>query len=500
MNLSETIGELESLLDAHREWLLIDDGKTFALGRNEIELRSAQKRILFGFLNEKGFHSWNLSDWKSEEGRISLELSAKLGRENLKLLLVPRVALDELKAVSEIARIERANRISRLFQRKSRGSRITRIALDQENSRFAQIIVELRKGEEIAILADVSDKATPEIFLSTAILWFSHLQSRKRNRVREIWLVANERTAKNLSKLCACLRAGWVEKLRVFSITLQEGDKKDQLLELKLRDAPTLWRAKPTKLSAKKFARPSKAAREIIALAPNEIDIMFSTQGETLRFNGLPFARVRKIFDEEKVWFGVDRRKRALDEKSLDEFSSLVENLKMYRSFETPNPQHEFFRLAPENWLEAILRRDISQLDGNLILSPLYTQFRAERDRIDLLALRSDGRLAIIELKTSADREMIFQAVDYWRKIEHQRRAQHLQRINLFGSRQIKDEPTLVYLVAPALDFHREANFFASCVSNEIEIFRVAINQNWRARLKVIERQQLEGKVFRHRL
>jgi hypothetical protein len=499
MNLNESIGELESLLNAHQEWLLIDDGKTFALNRREIELRGAERKILFGFLNEKGFRSWNLSEWKSEEGKISLELSAKLGRENLNLLLVPRVALDELKAVSEIARIERANRISRLFQSENRGSRVVRIALDQENSRFAQIIFEIRNDEEVAILADVSDKATPEIFLSTAILWLSHLQSRKRNRVSEIWLVANERIAKNLSKLCAFLRAGWVNKLKVFSVALQEGDKKDQLREQKFRDAKTIWRAKPAKLSAKKLARPSKAAREISALAPNEIDIMFSTQGETLRFNGLPFARVRKIFDEEKVWFGIDSRKRALDAKSLDEFSALLENLKTYRSFETPNPQHDFFRLAPESWLEAILRRDISLLDGNLILSPLYTQFRAERDRIDLLALRGDGRLAIIELKTSADREMIFQAVDYWRKIEHQRRAQHFEKLNLFGSRQIKDEPTLVYLVAPALDFHRDAEFFASCVSNEVEIFRVSINPNWRKRLKVIERKQMGYRFFSQR-
>ena len=58
----------------------------------------------------------------------------------------------------------------------------------------------------------------------------------------------------------------------------------------------------------------------------------------------------------------------------------------------------------------------------------IYNQFRAERDKIDLLALRKDGRLIIIELKVAPDREMIFQAADYWRKIELQRRKGNLQK------------------------------------------------------------------------
>ena len=46
-----------------------------------------------------------------------------------------------------------------------------------------------------------------------------------------------------------------------------------------------------------------------------------------------------------------------------------------------------FYNSAPEAWLESLLRRNIKLLDANLILSPVYHQFRAERDKIDLLAL-----------------------------------------------------------------------------------------------------------------
>ncbi|MFH4247079.1 hypothetical protein WAI89_20205, partial [Acinetobacter baumannii] len=88
-------------------------------------------------------------------------------------------------------------------------------------------------------------------------------------------------------------------------------------------------------------------------------------------------------------------------------------------------------------WLESILRRNIGLIDANLILSPIYNQFRTASAKIDLLALRRDGRLVIIELKTSPDRETVFQAADYWRRIELQRRRGELARHRLFDDLEI---------------------------------------------------------------
>jgi hypothetical protein len=124
-----------------------------------------------------------------------------------------------------------------------------------------------------------------------------------------------------------------------------------------------------------------------------------------------------------------------------------------------------------------------------LILSPLYHQFRLERERVDLLALRTDGRLVIIELKTEADRAGVFQAADYWRKIERQRRAGTLEKAKLFGDAKISAKPAVCYLVAPTLSFHRDFAFLASTVTPEIEIHRFNLAENWRENLKVLERR-----------
>jgi hypothetical protein len=200
---------------------------------------------------------------------------------------------------------------------------------------------------------------------------------------------------------------------------------------------------------------------------------------------------VRKISGEEKTWFGVEGKKQILNEKTLAALVELIDEIKVYRRFDSPNKHHVFYRLAPESWLEAVLRKNIRLLDANLVLSPLYHQFRAERDKIDLLALRKDGRLVIIELKVAPDRAAVFQAADYWRKIELQRRNGNLQKAKIFGDLKISDAPALIYLAAPALSFHRDQTFLARTIAPEIEIYRIDLNKNWRANLKVLRREKL---------
>jgi hypothetical protein len=262
-----------------------------------------------------------------------------------------------------------------------------------------------------------------------------------------------------------------------------------EIVELPTKKVRDLWREKPRKLSLPHVPFPSETAQRIIDLSPEKIDVIYSKQGETLRFLGLPFARVRSMLGTEKAWFGVEKEKRPLNEASWQELCGLIDGLEDYRCSDTANKRHDLYRAAPEAWLEAILRRNIKLLDANLILSPIYNQFRASNDKIDLLALRRDGRLVIIELKTTPDREAIFQAADYWRKIELQRRSGNLRTIRAFGDADILDKPALVYLVAPALSFHRDFEFFARMLVPEIELWRWELHEHWREQIKVVARR-----------
>lgn len=495
MNNETALAEITETLDSHNEWLITHaSGKSFALQRKEIEITFERGKIMLGFLDETGFQLWRVAACKIEKGILILEVTRRFGRENDRLKFVSRIAAAELSESVERARLEKANRLARLIVTEYPPSKLVRVALNVENGRFAEIIFEPAHKKRIAVLADVAGSATPENLLTTAVFWSVKLENRKKNPITEIWIAAEGKLYKNTRKLHALLKRNWQSKIRVKEITAGNSEQPDApIKEKRTLEIADLWREKPPLVIAAANSAMSRTAAEIIKLAPAEIDVIFTRHGETVRFDGLPFARVRRIGEAERCWFGIERERRILNEQTRAEFFDLIENLKNYRRFDSLNQRHELYRLAPEAWLEANLRRNSNLLDRNLVLSPIHNQFRAGADKIDLLALRSDGRLIVIELKTQPDREMVFQAADYWRKIELQRRRGNLKKARIFGDLEIADAPTMLYLAAPTLSFHYHYEFTARAVTPEIEIYRFDLNENWRENVRVMNVSKAEN-------
>jgi hypothetical protein len=195
----------------------------------------------------------------------------------------------------------------------------------------------------------------------------------------------------------------------------------------------------------------------------------------------------------ERVWFGTDaRRRRLLDEENWLELVKLLDELHTHRAHAAPDRRHALYRAAPEAWLESHLRRDITRLDPGLRLAPLHAQFRPAQKtgarHVDLLALRQDGRLVVIELKVAEDAALPLQGADYWLRVEQQRRAGHIAGARLFDDLPIADEPPLVYLVAPVFRFHRAFHTLARMLTPEIEVYRFDLNEDWRADVRVVRR------------
>jgi hypothetical protein len=481
--------ELRELIAAYPEWLLIrGSGQSFPLFANELEITSENAgRTLVGFMDDNGFHSWGLNGFKFHEGAIELDVAGPFALNREVMRLVPRESASVLAAAVELARLEKANEVARLIETSIAAIKIIRVDLNAENGRLGQIIYE-RQKQRLAVLLDVTGAMTPEAILTAAIAWLEKLAWRSKHPITDVLIVAETRQAKALQKLHALLSGRWKAKITVGDISRKK--EPACITELPKRKIRDLCREKTKKLYLPRDHQPSDTAIKLTELAPDKIDIVYSKQGETLRFKGLPFARVRSLLGKEKAWIGVNKARRLLTSENWNEAIELFRDLEKYRSAFSENVRHEYYRTSPEAWLESILRRDIRKLDGNLILSPIYNQFRSSNNKIDLLALRRDGRLVVIELKTQPDREMIFQAADYWRKIELQRRRGVLQEADLFDGRDILDETVLVYLVAPALSFHRDYEFFARTLAPEIELWRFELHENWRAEIKVLARRE----------
>lgn len=361
---------------------------------------------------------------------------------------------------------EKSQQIANLARQKILGGKVISVQLsDKYNPHFAKILLQNFQNKRIAVVAGLQN-ASAENLLTYALLWFHKLETLKTKSAEKLWIVAHQ--AEKLAKLCTALNEDWQSKIRVFDMDLVEtSDEFSDTKKIKL--------TKPKKFST--------VVEKIISLAPENIQV----SDKQLNFNGLPFAK----FNGEKIWFGIENQKVLLNESNWDEFLQLIEMLGLYRNYSSPNKHHAFYKMLPEAWLESILRHNISVLDANLILSPLHHQFRASSEQIDLLALRKDGRLVIIELKVSPNREHLFQAVDYWQEIEKQRVAGNLS--GLFGKLMIADAPSLVYLVAPHSSFHKDFHFLAQTVSDAIEVYRFDLNENWREKLKVLERKNIKN-------
>jgi hypothetical protein len=482
-----TTDELRDLLASTHEWLLVrDQGKTFPLYSTEIEISEDGGKRQFGFVDDKGFHSWRLNNAEVHGAELAIDVAGAFARGQETFRLVPRTPAAELAAELHLARLQLANDVGKLIIDNFPVTKLGRVALSADNGRLAQVEFEDGSKTPLAAMADITAKLPPEIVLTHAILWLERLAERKKKPVRHLWLIAEKRQARALQKLHALLTDYRKNAMTIFSI-----DRKvdpNGLNALSTRTVRELFREKPPKLVLPAAIVRTRTAEKILDLAPDAIDVVVTRQGETLRFNGLPFARVRTMLGQEKAWFGIGRAMHPLGPDNWKHLTELVGQLKLNRAADAPNKRHQLYRATPEAWLESILRRNIKLLDANLILSPIYNQFRFVRDKIDLLALRRDGRLVIIELKTQPDRAGVFQAADYWRKIELQRRRGLLDRANLFEGRQILDKPALVYIAAPAWSFHRDFEYFARCLSHEIELWRFELHESWREEVRVISR------------
>lgn len=489
----DSYNEIRKIFNSQTEWLFIySDGTSLTSQTSEIELELKTDKLIFGFLNKRGFQFWRITDWKYEKGKLSFELTRNFNREKTKIEIVPRISANEFTENLEMARLEKAVKIANLIIENQAPAKLVRAELNKENGRFAQIIFEKPGAGQTAVLADVSETLTPEVLLTSAILRLEKLQKRKKNSIEKIWIVAERKIARKLQKLHALLRENWQRKIRIWEISgLFSTENPPQLDELRKLDLQSLYRKNTKKKQPNHSPALSRTAVKIIEIAPEEIDAKQTKNGETLYFRGLPFARIRRILDGERIWFGVESERRFLNGSNFGEFAKLIDELKIYRQHNSPNKQHLFYKHAPEAWLESILRKNIKLLDANLILAPLYNQFRAGQDRLDLLALRRDGQLAVIEVKVSPDREIIFQSVDYWHKIEAERRCGSLQKSKIFGDLVIRDAPALVYLVAPLFSYHKDFSLLVQTIAPEIEIYRFDINENWRESLKIIRQKRV---------
>jgi hypothetical protein len=500
----EATRRLAEILDARVEWFCAGTGEAASvpLGRGQWELETMRGALYFSYRTKRGaLRVWRVAGWEWTGERLRLEASRRMGAERAVLELVPRAAVRDGVESLKAARRAACEKLAALVCETAGNARVERASLSagarrSEPGRYARIT--LRVGRErVAATGAVVALGAHEVdaFLASALLWWTR-GGDKSNRAcaRRLWLVVAPEVKEATAERLALLREDVRREIKLF-----ETDEGWQNLSHIAPPSLAQTFAGASRVRRPPRAELSETAARIVALAPEAIDVVRARHGETLRFNGLSFARVRNWMQRERVWFGAGRAPRVLlEDHNWPQFSKLIDELRRHRRATAVDHRHALYAAAPEAWLESLLRRDITRLDPGLRLAPLYAQFRtparvasAGARPVDLLALRRDGRLVVIELKVSEDAALPLQGADYWRRVEAHRQRGDIARSRLFGDAAIADEPPLVYLVAPFLRFHRYFNTLARLISPGIPLYRFDLNEDWRTGVRVVRRVTL---------
>jgi len=207
--------------------------------------------------------------------------------------------------------------------------------------------------------------------------------------------------------------------------------------------------------------------------------------GWSFRVRGLEFARAAGA----ELVFGLSERRPAT-EGDWREIEALAGELARRRSPDAADRYHPLFRRAPEAWLESQVRASLRTIDPSLEPAPVYGQVLAfagvERGIIDLLATDSTGRLAVLELKATADLHLPLQALDYWMRVRWHLERDEFRARGYFPGRRLSLEAPRLLLVAPALEFHPTTEILLRALSPDVPVERIGLAAEWRRRLRVL--------------
>ncbi len=493
---------IREIISAHRDWFISIDGRApLSISADEFDFSVAQGRLMFSSWTEGGARTWRVTAWNWSGEKLLLNASRRMGAESVELQLVPRASAKAIVANIAAARQERCERLAKIVSEFILNSKVERATLSpgmrrDQPGRYARIILRL-PHERLAITGIVaqSDARNVDSLFSSALLWFQRvMESPKRPLIQRLLMVVEHSILDAARQRHVLLRESLRDRIELLEID----DEWTCVTPVARFERKHIWRKRLTRFPSVNEDEASDRALEIVAQAPHAIDVVASRHGQTLRYYGLPFARIRRVMNQDRMWFGIEgSQRRLLNDSHERDWTKLFDDLEVYRNADCRDRRHWLYRASGEAWLESILRRDITKLDPGLVIAPLHAQFRTAHSGptgarpIDLLALRHDGRLAVIELKVTEDREHVFQGVDYWRRVEAHRRRGHISSARLFGDREISDESPLVYLVAPTLHFHPSFRTLARTIAPDIEVYRFDINEDWRAGVRVVRRDRV---------
>ncbi|MGH9825889.1 MAG: hypothetical protein ACREDR_21885 [Blastocatellia bacterium] len=483
------------------EFDLIEGGVPFGpVGPRCSAAEVSYGKVIFSCWGDGWSRSWKVLDVEVKSNGLDLQCSKQLG---LKTLLLELRRGPEDVEVSQ-SRREFADWIVELIQRRMAdvsvdSAIVARVDRRHLSGNYVRLVLRQGTGataKRMGAIAASSEESQPVIdsVLAAGIVWLDDLRKRTPEARHLVVLAPNGRASTIATRMTTIDRT-------ILPVSLYEFDGKDETLQAtEAFDQGDL--ADNFKKAARNAVWPVDAGfdrevRELVGLvvgiAPDFIDFRRRGQSVVFSIRGLDFAMVS--IRQRAVYFGLDHRWQRLTELSRPQLEHLVSEIIDNRSPRPDDRGSEYYRAYSERWLESILRRKATLIDPDIDSRHVYSQvptYRGEqRTFMDLLTVTRGGRLVIMELKVTEDRDFPLQAIDYWLRVEWHRSRGDFHKRGYFSGIQIEPLPPLLYLVAPLFSFHATTSLVAASISDNIPLYRIGINNDWRSGVRVLLREKL---------
>ncbi len=512
--------EIEQALLPTAEWQLWEGEKLVTtLLPQTYEFSVEWGKLIFAWWTDDSSQSWRVTAYEIAEAELHCQATRGMGREVVTFTLRDPVRWRENKP-EDLAVTERRAQFSALLPQLIRAHfsdvKIQRVNVRSKfslanPSQYVRLLLKRKKETVLAIGSNEGEaQAAIDGIITAGLMWFAEAKK----PAHKLWLcVPQDRSQTVLERLTLLDSAPLNVQIECFEVN----EKDRSMMALRPVSQAELLSLHPRGLiwPETKTTTRSNWRERIVKLAPGLIEVRedANQKFESYKLHGLEFART-KGERRERVLFGVpqypdeiaakfafnaDAGRRTLTEGNFLQLENLVQEILTYRRAAAPDLRHPFYRLRTEAWLESLLSRDICVLDATFDPRFVYSQVPAwigdDRSILDLLTINHNGRLVVIELKATEDAQLPLQGLDYWLRVEQARVRGEFARRGLFTGVKLADEPPLLYLVAPRLRFHRSFNWVAQAIAPEVEAYRIGVNTNWRAGVKVREVERLRKPI-----
>ena len=213
----------------------------------------------------------------------------------------------------------------------------------------------------------------------------------------------------------------------------------------------------------------------------------------SLRVRGLEVGRIEGLVSP-RIFFGLEGEIRRFEEEGRETFLRFVDEVLRIRAARSAEPNHPYYRLQAERWLESLLIQDLTRIDPELSSDFVYPQVPAfsgsERGVIDILTATRTGRLAVLELKLDEQINLPMQGLDYWLRVKWLADRKQFGEYGYFPGVELAPAPPRLYLVSPGFRFHSSTDQVIRYFDPAIEVIKVGLNQTWRKGIQVLFRRR----------